>query len=268
MSSFTKKYSYANLETLKDNKNDINLSINKAVDSYFKSNPETNSFAAKKLMPALIKDCVFDRDKKNGMPLRQVLRGLDMIGELSSIPRVHAERIGTDVYWYFLREGAEFISNHVSEAPNTKQKRALERSNSDEVYLMGLLDELLNETGSRKHTFEYLLGDYHQNGKTRTKLPIDIYYVNLKLALEIVEHPERRKNAIESKEEKLTVSGVTRAEQRLKYFYRKKNTLTNKDKAFIEIPLENFEVDDSFQLIRNKENDERELRTLLSDFID
>ena len=111
-------------------------------------------------------------------------------------------------------------------------------------------------------------GDYQQNGKTRTKLPIDIYYVNLKLALEIVEHPERRKNAIESKEEKLTVSGVSRAEQRLKYFYRKKNTLTNKDKAFIEIPLENFEVDDSFQLIRNKENDERELRTLLSDFID
>jgi hypothetical protein len=268
MSIFVNNNSYANLDPLKDDKNDINKKINTAVDAYFKSNPETSWFAAKKLMPALIKDCVFDRDKKNGMPLRQVLRGLDMIGELSSIPRVHAERIGVDVYWYFLREGAEFVSNHVTEAPNTKQKRALKRSNSDEVYIIGLLDELLNETGSRKHTFDYLLGDYHQNGKTRTKLPIDLYYVNLKLALEIVEHPEKRKNVIEAKEEKLTVSGVSRADQRLKYFFRKKNTMANKDKAFIEIPLEKFEVDDAFQLIRNKENDERELRTLLSDFID
>ena len=253
---------------MKDNKNDINKKINTEVDAYFKSNPKTSWFAAKKLMPALIKNGVFDKDKKNGMPLRQVLRELDAKSELTSLPLVYAERIGADVYWYFLREGAEFVSNHVTEEPNTKQKRALERSNSDEIYIMGLLDGLLNETGSRKHTFEYLLGDYHQNGKTRTKLPIDLYYANLNLALEIVEHPEKRKNAIESKEEKMTVSGLSRADQRLKYFYRKKNTLTNKDKAFIEIPLENFEVDDAFQLTRNKENDERELRTLLSNFID
>ena len=174
------------------------------------------------------------------MPLRQVLRALDTKGELGNIPRVYAERIGVDVYWYFVREGAEFISNHISDTPNAKQKRSLERSNSDEVYLMGLIDELLNETGSRKHTFEYLLGDLHKNGETRTELPIDLYYVNLKLALEIVEHPDRKKNTIDSKEEKLTVSGITRAEQRLKYFNRKKKVLTNKEKFFIEIPLENF----------------------------
>ena len=248
--------------------NDINQRINEAVDAYFESNPDTNWFAAKKLMPALVKNGVFYRDKKNGMPLRQVLRALDTKGELENIPRVHAERIGIDVYWYFVREGAAFISNHLSDAPNAKQKRALERSNSDEVYLMGLIDELLNETGSRKHTFDYLLGDLHKNGKTRTKLPIDLYYVNLKLALEIVEHPERKKDAIESKEEKLTVSGITRAEQRLKYFNRKKKVLTKKDKFFIEIPLENFEVDDAMQLVRDKENDERVLRGLLSKFID
>ena len=195
------------------------------------------------------------------------LRELDTKGELENIPRIHAERIGVDVYWYFLREGATFVSNHITEAPNAKQKRALERSNSDEVYIMGLIDELLNETGSRKHTFDYLLGDLHQNGKTRTKLPIDLYYVKLNLALEIVEHPERNKNATDSKEEKLTVSGITRAEQRLKYAYRKKKTLTQKEKIFIEIPLEKFEMNDSLQLLRNKENDERVLRDLLSEII-
>jgi hypothetical protein len=90
----------------------------------------------------------------------------------------------------------------------------------------------------------------------------------LKLALEIVKHPEKKKNAIESKEEKLTVSGITRAEQRLKYLKRKEIVLTQKEISFIEIHLESFEVDASMQLIRKKGNDVRELIGLLSDFID
>ncbi len=247
--------------------NDINQKINEAVEAYFETNPNTDCFAAKKLMPALVKSGVFSGDKKNGLPLRQVLRALDAKGELESIPRVHAERIGIDVYWYFVLEGAEFVSNHITDTPNAKQKRALERSNSDEVYLMGLIDELLDAKGSRKHTFDYLLGDMHQNGKKRTKLPIDLYYKELNLALEFVEHPDSKKNAIDSKEERLTVSGITRAEQRLKYFNRKRKVLTEKDKSFIEIPLKDFEVDDSVKLIRDKGNDERVLRGLLSEFV-
>ena len=259
--------SHINQIPLKQDTNDISKKINEAVDAYFDSNLSTDFFAAKKLMPQLIENGAFDRDKKKGMPLRQFLRALDKNGELDSIPRVYAERIGIDIYWYFVREGAKFISNHVTEAPNAKQQRAIERSNSDEVYLMDLIDELLNETGSRKHTFEYLLGDLHQNGETRTKLPIDLFYADLKLAIEIVEHPQKLKDAANSKEEKLTVSGITRAEQRLKYTYRKKTTLTKKDKAFIEIPLEKFKVNDSSGLLRNKEDDKRVLRDLLSDFV-
>lgn len=248
--------------------NDNNQRINEAVDAYFESNPDITWFAAKKLMPTLIENGVFYRDKKNGLPLRQLLRTLNTKGELDQVPRLHAERIGVDIYWYFVREGTEFVSNHITEEPNAKQKRALERSNSDEVYIMGLIDELLNQTGSRKHTFDFLLGDLHQNGETRTELPIDLYYANLKLALEIVKHPEKKKNAIESKEEKLTVSGITRAEQRLKYLKRKEIVLTQKEISFIEIHLESFEVDASMQLIRKKGNDVRELIGLLSDFID
>lgn len=248
--------------------NDNNQRINEAVDAYFESNPDTIWFAAKKLMPALIENGVFHRDKKNGLPLRQLLRTLNAKGELDQIPRLHAERIGVDIYWYFVREGAEFVSNHVTEEPNAKQKRALKRSNSDEVYILGLIDELFNEIGSRKHTFDDLLGDLHQNGETRTELPIDIYFAKFKLALEIVQHSGQKKSAIESKEEKLTVSGITRSEQRLKYQKRKKIVLAQKDISFIEIPLDSFEVDASNQLIRKKGNDVRELMGLLSDFID
>lgn len=262
-----KKHFQTNQQLLTQDTNEIIQRINEVVDAYFESNPDTNWFPAKKLMPALVEKGVFYRDKKNGMPLRQVLRDLDLKGGLENIPRVHPERIGIDIYWYFVREGAEFVSNHVSDTPNAKQKRALERLNSDEVYLMELIDGLLNETGSRKHTFEYLLGDLHKNGETRTKLPLDLYYANLKLAIEFIEHPERKKNADDSKEEKLTVSGLKRTDQRLKYLNRKKVILTNKDKSFIEIPLENFEVDESMQLVRDKNKDESVLRELLSEFI-
>jgi Spy/CpxP family protein refolding chaperone len=265
MRSFADIHSNENQQLLTQETQDINQKINDAVDAYFKSNPDADWFAAKKLMPELILNGLFERDKKNGMPLRQILRALDKNGELDSIPRLFAERIGSDVYWYFVREGATYVSNHVSDAPNAKQKRSLERSNSDEVYLMALIDELLDATGSRKHTFDYLLGDLHQNGKTRTELAIDLYYPKLNLALEIVEHPDRMKNAIEAKEEKLTVSGITRSEQRLKYYNRKKKVLKEKDKNFIEIPLEKFDVDDTLRIVRDKENDE--LRGLLSQFI-
>ena len=95
-----------------------------------------------------------------------------------------------------------------------------------------------------------------------------MYYTKFKLALEIVKHSGQKKSTIESKEEKLTVSGITRSEQRLKYQKRKKIVLAQKDISFIEIPLDSFEVDASNQLIRKKGNDVRELMGLLSDFID
>lgn len=242
--------------------------INEAVDSYFESHPEIDFFPAKKLMPALIEGGVFDRDRKNGLPLRQELKLLDENDELSLIPRVYPERIGHDTYWYFLRENAQFVSNHVSSEPNAKEKRAEERSDRDEIYIIELIDELLNEKGSRKHTFEFLLGDLHQNGKTRTKLPIDLYFEHLNLALELVEHPGKKKSAIKSKEEKVTISGVTRAEQRLKYFKRKKNVLEEKGKHFVEIPFKDFQIDSNYQLIRDKVEDTRVLRGLLSRFLD
>ena len=88
------------------------------------------------------------------------------------------------------------------------------------------------------------------------------------MALEFVKHPEELSDANKSLEEKLTVSGITRAEQRFKYYQRKKKTLQERAVNFIEVPIERFEVDDTFKLIRTKTNDERVLRELLSSFID
>jgi hypothetical protein len=253
---------------LEENTNVIHQQINEVVDAYFTSNADIPWFAAKKIMPALVKNGVFPKDIKNGLPLRHVLRALDAEDQLAAIPRVHADRTGKDVYWYFVREGAEYVSDKVPDAPNAKEKRAIERANNDESYLMGLIDEFLNRVGSRKHTFDFLLGDLHQDGETRTELPIDLYYSDLKLALEFIKHPSTKKNLNAAKQEKRTVSGMTRAEQRQMYFERKKSTLINKEIDFVEIHFKEFELTEAFKLTRNKEKDERVLSTLLSDFID
>lgn len=253
---------------MEEQTNDLNQRINESVDAYFQAHTDIQWFAAKRIMPDLVKKGVFSRDIKNGMPLRQVLRALDSSGQLEQIPRAHGERFGLDIYWYFVREGCEYISENVSDVPNAKERRALERAESDEAYLIGLIDELLNKTGSRKHTFDFLVGDLHQNGKNRTELPVDLFYPELKLALEFVEDPGSTKKQFEQKEEKLTVSGISRAEQRIKYFNRKKKVLTKNEMYFVAIPFADFELNDSFKLVRKKDDDERVLRGLLHDFLD
>ena len=261
---FTKTYAILIPEKL-----DMNKKINEAVDVYFNDNPETQWFPVKKIMPLLIKARVFIKDKKNGMPLRKVLRDLDKLNQLNDIPRVYAERVGVDIYWYFVREGVSYVSDKKDPStPSKKELKAVERANNDENYLIGLIDGLMEKEGSRKHKFDFLLGDLHQNEKKRTKLPIDLYYKHKRLALEFVKHPEELSDANKSLEEKLTVSGITRAEQRFKYYQRKKKTLQERAVNFIEVPIERFEVDDTFKLIRTKTNDERVLRELLSSFID
>ncbi len=254
---------------MKKDSHTINQKINEAIQTYFEENPNTKWFPAKKLMPLLVRNGVFNKDKKNGQPLRQELRTLDKNDQLGEIPSVHAERIGVDTYWYFVKEGENYVSDRKpADAPNKKELKAIARANSDENYLIGLIDELFEKEGSRKHKFDFLLGDLHQNGKKRTKLPIDVYYKHKRLALEFTKHPKELINANQALEDKLTVSGISRAEQRKKYFERKKKTLEERATNFIEIPKAKFEVNDSFKLKRNKSNDERVLRELLSSFID
>ena len=248
--------------------NSIFQRINEAVDAYFDSNPSTAWFPVKKLMPSLIAAGVFEKDVKNGLPLRKVLRDLDNDEQLNEIPRAHADRTGRDIYWYFVREGSEYVPEVQPESLNAKERKAQERANSDEKYLVDMINSLLGKKGSEKQTFDYLLGDLHQDGETRTELPVDLYFWELKLAIEFVNHPKTREQLIPEKQKKMTVSGVTRAEQRVKYFDRKKKVLTKKGMDFVEIPMAGFECDEHLKLLRNTENDERVLRGLLGHYLD
>lgn len=243
------------------------IKINEIIADYFNSNSNVNWIAAKEIMPELIKAGVFKKDEKSGLPLRKVLRALDEKGELDKIPFVHPERIEKNTYWYLVREGTQYAPKEVMNPISKKQRILLNRKNSDEYYIINLCDELLNEKAARQHTFDFLLGDMHQDGRTRTKLPLDAYYDNLNLVIEYAEKQSDDPVSEVHNSDKMTISGVKRSEQRKIYKTRKKEVLRKKQINFIEIKHADFKCDNENRLIRNNEDDIKVLKRILKNFI-
>lgn len=233
--------------------------INKVIAAYFKSNPKVEWIPVKEIMPALIEAGVFYKDEKRGLPLRLVLRTLDAAKTLDKIPTVHAERKGIDTYWYLVREGAKYVSKDIILPVPNEERARLKRENSDEYYLIGLCNELLNEKALHQHTFKFLLGDFHRDGVKRTALPLDAYYAKLNMVIELFE----KEDLTSLEEEKNTISGVTRSEQRKRYAQRKRDVLKEKEIHLLEIGYDEFECDEENKLIRNKEADVKILKEIL-----
>jgi len=61
----------------------------------------------KDLMPILIEKGFFNKDVREGLPLRKILRDLDSENQLQLIPQVRADRKNKNVFWYF-----NFIMNN------------------------------------------------------------------------------------------------------------------------------------------------------------
>ncbi len=250
----------------RESKEDKVTQINKVVENYFNTNTKKDWIPVKDIMPALIEAGIFAKDNKKGLPLRKVLRALDKENKLDTIPSVHAQRTETAVYWYLVREGAEFTENEAIVTVSKKERSKELRENSDEYYILDLCDELLKEKASRKHTFAGLLGDMHKKGKTRTKLPLAAFYETANLAIEFTEKQNKTKEYLE-KLEVMTVSGITRGEQILKYNKRRKDILEKKDINLIEIDYSLFECDDKKNLSREKDKDVRLLKNILKQYI-
>lgn len=240
--------------------------INRCIKAYFDENLTTDWIPVKELMPHFIEAGIFTQDKKNGMPIRKVLRELDEKGLLSKIPYVHPERVNDSTYWYFVREGAEYRPKEKINLISKKEQVAINRRNSDEYYVLDLCDELLKEKSIRQHTFDFLLGDFHRDGKSRTALPLDGFYPNKNL---VIEYTEKQQSADESSsnQNKMTISGVNRTEQRKIYKQRKKEVLRKKDINFIEIKFKDFEYDKELKIIRDEEKNKAILLRLLDKYL-
>ncbi|GAA5033862.1 hypothetical protein GCM10011506_26660 [Marivirga lumbricoides] len=77
--------------------------INQTIEEWFAKNKDIDKVLAKDLMPDFIKNGVFEKDHRKGLPIRNVLRELDRNDQLGQIPAVHPERKAKNTNWYFVR---------------------------------------------------------------------------------------------------------------------------------------------------------------------
>lgn len=240
--------------------------INEVVANFFEANELKEWIPIKDIMQDLVEAEVFTKDVKKGMPFRKVLRVLDKAKELDKIPAIHAERKDQAIYWYLVRDGKKFVeketTNRISENKENKAKTI-----NDEAYIMNICDELLLQTSVRQFTFENLLGDYHKDGESRTALPLDAYYEEKKLVIELINKRSPAPKKGIDKGKRRTVSGVNRQEQRLKYQLRKQEFLKKEEINLVEFDYASFEVDEDLQLVRDENKVKTVLHKLLKAFL-
>ncbi len=75
--------------------------INRVIKKYFEENPSVKTIAAKDLMPNFIEAGIFEKDQKGGLPIRNILRGLDRVRSLHLVPYVRPERKAVNTNWFF-----------------------------------------------------------------------------------------------------------------------------------------------------------------------
>ena len=241
-------------------------SINNAIEAFFNQDKTRTIVPAKELMPAFIKAGIFKKDNKNGKPIRDILRELDETDQLQLIPYLHPERRGVDTYWYFIPKNVPAPTTlYKREEPSVKKEAAKQaRLLSDETYILDLCDEILEQKSERQKRFDFLKGDPHKDGVTRTKLPVDAYYPIARLVIEYKESP--RVHNIENFDNPnvTTVSGVSRREQRQLYTQRKATTLPKHGIKFVEIPFDIFNYDNQHKIIRNPQADLLQIKEILN----
>lgn len=128
----------------------------------------------------------------------------------------------------------------------TKQKTATAKQ-SDEAYIIDLCDEVLKIKGSRQHRFGFLRGD------SDTKLPVDVYYQSLNLVIEYYER--QHSEAVPHFDKRMTVSGISRGEQRKLYDERRRNELPKNGIDLIIFDYTEFQHTSGKRLLRQKSKD-------------
>tara|TARA_B000000565_G_C23773277_1_gene373032 strand:+ start:1213 stop:1647 length:435 start_codon:yes stop_codon:yes gene_type:complete len=136
----------------------------------------------------------------------------------------------------------------------------------DEHYIIDLCDNVLNIKASRSHTFDFLRGDPNKNN-VRKKLPVDAYYLTLNLVIEYNERQHTEKVTFFDKPNKMTVSGVSRGEQRKIYDQRRKEVLPKHGIDLIVLSYFDFNYDTRKRIIRNSKNDIKILKQKLKKYV-
>lgn len=152
-------------------------------------------------------------------------------------------RIG--LYWSEVASGKSYTVQNlqrlvdkaaikVSDAtkPGSQITKTKGRSGSDEYYIIGLCNEALGMKAEQQYKFPFLLGD---SGRA---LPVDAYYHELDLVIEYYER--QHTEDVKFFNRRMTVSGVSRGEQRKIYDERRKTELPKHGIKFVVISYTDF----------------------------
>lgn len=132
------------------------------------------------------------------------------------------------------------------------------RQNSDEAYVLDLCDEILGQASRRQHRFDFLRGD----GDPGRKLPVDAYYPELQLVIEYREIQHTR--PIGFWDNKPTVSGMPRGQQRARYDQRRRDILPQNGIMVVEIEYSELDHDRRGRLKRTRQSDLRVLQDVFA----
>lgn len=231
--------------------------INKVLANYFATN--SAKVKALELMHLFVEAGIFTKDcVRQGKPIRDVLRTLDSKNQLQRIPYAIPERKSRNTSWFFapLSGGTPRQTSDI--CPLVKDvlymaRQSNGRSASDEHYVIDLCDEVLGLKASRQHSFDFLKGD------TGRRLPVDAYYEEIGLVVEYCESQHSESTPFFDR--KMTVSGVTRGEQRRVYDKRRADILPKYGLRLVVIDYKDFGT--SKKLKRDKSADIEIVKRLL-----
>lgn len=152
------------------------------------------------------------------------------------------------------KEEKPFVTNQKSIV--TKRNRNKTR---DEDYVIDLCDKILGQTSLRQHRFDWLRGD---SGRT---LPVDAYYPSLNLVVEYMER--QHTESVPHFDKRVTVSGVSRGEQRRIYDRRRQELIPKHGLSLTIINYTDLQIGRSKRLLRDRKSDNAVLRNKLKAFI-
>jgi very-short-patch-repair endonuclease len=121
----------------------------------------------------------------------------------------------------------------------------------DEHYVLDLCDEFLGLKASRQHCFSFLSGDPNLRGY-RKPLPVDGFYPDLKLVVEY--HERQHRERVSFFDNKATVSGMSRGEQRRRYDERRRDLLPKHGYALVVLEVDEFAHNMAKRLLRNSQD--------------
>ncbi len=133
----------------------------------------------------------------------------------------------------------------------------------DEHYVLDLCDAVLGLKAVRQHCFPFLTGDPDRRGY-RKPLPVDGFYPALGLVVEY--HERQHRERVGFFDDKPTVSGVPRGEQRRRYDARRADFLPKHGYMLIVLEVGEFAHDRTKRLLRTPE-DQAIVGRRLSSFI-